>query len=140
MIMSNNIFEYATRNKIRYATPRGEVSVEQLWDIPLRSSTGLFDLNAIAKAANKANKEMTEENYVDSVRTPGHVRAEMALEVVKHVIATKLADEAAASKRAENTQEKERLLAILAEKQDKKLTELDEEDLKKRIAVLETVS
>jgi|GEM_PF-6847582 hypothetical protein len=53
-----------------------------------------------------------------------------------YIIDVKLADEALAKKRAENKIEKEKLLAILAEKQDGKLSALSEAELKKRIAAL----
>lgn len=138
--MSDNIFEFAVRNKLRFQSPRGDLTTENLWDVPLRSRSGSdsFDLNSIAQIANKAVKALSEESFVDSVRTPLHVRAETALEVVKHVIEVKLTEEAAAKKRADNKLEKEKLLAILAEKQDGKLSKLSEEELQKRIAVLES--
>ncbi len=133
-----NIFEYATRNKLRFASTRGELSVETLWDVPLRSSDG-FNLDAIAKAANKAFKDATEESFVTPAFTPAVARLQATLEVVKSVITMKLADEAAAKQRAENKIKKEKLLAILAEKQDGKLSELSEKELKKQIAELEGV-
>lgn len=131
-----NIFEYATRNKLRFATVRGELSVEQLWDVPLRSRDD-FNLNSIAKGVSKLNKEISEDNFVETVRTSVHVRCETALEVVKHVIETKLAEEKAAATRSERKQEKEKLLSILAEKQDGKLSELSEKELQRRISALE---
>lgn len=134
--MSENLFEYATRNKIRFASSRGELSVEQLWDVPLRSTDG-FNLDAVAKAANKAYKDATEESFVSSARTAVHTRLENTLEVVKRVIQVKLDDEAAAKRRAENKVEKEKLLKILAEKQDGKLSDLTEKELQRRIAALE---
>jgi hypothetical protein len=136
---TQNIFEYATRNKLRFASPRGELSVEQLWDIPLRSRDPKddFNLNAVAKTANKALKDISEENFVETTKTAQHTRLEMAMEVVKYVIETKLAEEEKAKKRAENKQEKEKLLGILAEKQAGKLSELSEKELQKRIAALE---
>ncbi len=134
--MTTNLFEYATRNKLRFASVRGELTVEQLWDVPLRSKDD-FNLNAIAKAANKAAKAAGEENFVEaSTRTPAAAKAERVLELVKYVIETKLADEAAAETRAKNRAEKARLLEILAEKQDGKLSNLSEAELKKRIAAL----
>ena len=56
-----------------------------------------------------------------------------------HATALKL-DEDAAKKRAENKAEMEKLLAILAEKQDGKLSALSEEQIKKRIAALKTAT
>ena len=134
--MIKNIFAFATRNKIRFASSRGELSVEQLWDVPLRSNDGL-NLNEIAKSANKALKDATEESFVETARTQLHVRLETTLEIVKYVIETKLGDEATAKKRADNKIEKEKLLTILAEKQDGKLSALSESELRKRIAALE---
>lgn len=49
----------------------------------------------------------------------------------------KLADEAAAKKRAENKIKREKLLQALAEKQAGKLSEMSERELKKQIAELE---
>lgn len=131
-----NIFEYATRNKLRFTSVRGDLTVEQLWDVPLRSRDD-FNLNAVAKAASKAFKEISEESFVETKRTPEHARREAVLEVVKYVIDVKLAEEKAAETRAEKKQEKEKLLKILAEKQAGKLSELSEKELQKRIAALE---
>lgn len=131
-----NIFEYATRNKLRFASIRGELSVEQLWDIPLRSRDD-FNLNTIAKTANKALKEISEESFVETTKTAAHTRCEAAMEAVKYIIDVKLAEEEAAKTRAEKKQEKEKLLGILAEKQAGKLSELSEKELQKRIAALD---
>ena len=128
------LFEYATRNKLRFMSVKGELTLEQLWDVPLRSRDD-FNLNAVAKVANMA-KEAIEVSYVETTKTEANARLETALEVVKYIIDVKLADEALAKKRAENKIEKEKLLAILAEKQDGKLSALSEAELKKRIAAL----
>ena len=130
-----NIFEYAARSKIRFQSTKGELTVEQLWDVPLRSRDD-FNLNAVAKAANKAWKDISEESFVETTKTPEHVRRETALEIVKYVIDTKRAEENLAKLRADNKIEKEKLLEILAEKQDGKLSELSEKELRRRIAAL----
>lgn len=58
------------------------------------------------------------------------------LELVKLVIATKLDEEAAAKTRAVNKTEREKLLKILAEKQEGKLSSLSEAELRRRIEAL----
>lgn len=136
MIMSN-IFETATRTKLRFASARGELNIEQLWDVPLRARDD-FNLNAIAKATNKAFKVVSEEDYVGgTTMTPEFARLALALEVVKSIISTKLDEETRAATRAANKLEREKLLGILAEKQAGKLSELSEKELQKRIAALE---
>lgn len=135
--MDINLFEYAARNKLRIDSTRGPLNVEMLWDVPLRSRDG-FDLDTIAKTANKALKVLFEESFVSIERTPAHERAEVTLEIVKRVISVKLTEEATAKRRAENSVEKEKLLRILAEKQEGKLSALTEKELQKRIRDLET--
>jgi hypothetical protein len=134
--MTTNLFAYATRNKLRFASARGELTAEQLWDVPLRSKDD-FNLNAVAQAASKALKGAAEESFVETAKTPAHVRLETTLEVVKHVIDAKLSDEATAKRRADNKAKKEKLLTILAEKQDGKLSALSEKELQRQIAALE---
>ena len=135
---TENLFEYTTRNRLRFASSRGELTVEQLWEVPLRSGDGDgFNLDAIARAANQVFKAATEESFVaTTARTSAQTRLEMTLEVVKRVIEVRLADEAVAKKRAENRIEREKLLRILAEKQEGKLSDLTEKELQKRIAAL----
>ena len=121
--MTSNLFEYATRNKLRFASTKGELNIEQLWDIPLRSKDD-FNLNTIAKAASKAWKEISEESFVESSKTPEYTKREMALETVKFIIEMKLLEEDTALIRTNKRLEKEKLLKILAEKQDGKLSDL----------------
>jgi hypothetical protein len=134
--MVNDIFVYATRNKLRFSTIKGEMGVEQLWDIPLRSRDN-FNLDVIAKSINRALKDVTEESFVDNKRTPQHTHIEVSLELVKFVISAKLDDEQAAARRAENKQKKEKLLAALDKKQDEKLDGLTIKDIQKQLAALE---
>ncbi len=134
--MAVNMFEFATRNKLRFQSAKGELSTEQLWEVPLRSRDD-FNLNAVAKAASKALKEISEESFVETAKTAEHARCEYALEVVKSVIDTRLDEEERAKQRADNKVKKEKLLAILAEKQDGKLSDLSEKELRRQIAALD---
>jgi hypothetical protein len=135
--MTMNIFEFAARNKLRFESSHGALTFEQLWEVPLRSTKDDFHLDAVARIANKAWKAISEESFVETRKTPAHTKLETALEIVKYVIDTKLAEEVVAKTRAERRLEKEKLLVILAEKQDGKLSDLSEKDLKKRIAALD---
>lgn len=132
----NDLFIFATRHKLRFSSVRGELPVEQLWDAPLRSRDD-FNLNVIAKVANRALKELTEESFVETAKTAELARREAAMEIVKHVIDVKLTEEEAAKRRATSKQERAALLQALAEKQAGALSALSVEDLQKRIAALE---
>lgn len=130
-----NLFEYAARHKLRFSSVKGDLTAEQLFDVPLRSRDD-FNLDAVARAANRALKAVSEESFVDTAKTDKHTRLEATFALVKFVIDAKIAEEAAAEQRKQNKAEKEKLLQILAEKQDGKLSALSESELKRRIAAL----
>ena len=91
----------------------------------------------MAKAANKALKDISEESFVEHTKTPEHTRCETALLLVKYVIDAKLVEEETAKRRADNKIEKEKLLAILAEKQAGKLSAMSEKEIQRRIEALD---
>lgn len=133
---NKSMFEIATRMKLRIASSRGLLSVEQLWDVLLRSNDD-FNLDAIARGTNKALKEMAEESFVVTSKSPEQEHLELALAVIKHVIAVKIDDDKKNRALAENRNEKEKLLEILARKEVSELGELTREQLEARIRALD---
>lgn len=136
-----NIFEYATRTNLRYPSTRGELSTEMLWEVPLLAKEpekDKFSLGEIAKACSKALRQVAEEeSFVAMEQTAEHTRLEMRLAVVKRVIEVKVEEQKLAATRLENKAKKVQLLAILAEKQASKLSQLSEKALKEQILALE---
>lgn len=130
-----NIFEQATRQKIRFPSAKGELTTEQLWELPLTSKTG-FDLDTVAREVNRDLKETAEESFVSTRANPARAHLELKLELVKHVIAVKITEADAREKAASRTQERQRLQEILARKQDAELEGLSVEDIQKRLAEL----
>lgn len=130
-----SIFEQASIQKIRFQSVRGELTTEQLWDLPLQSKNQ-FDLDTVAKEANASLKSVTEESFVTTTTSPAKARYELMLELVKHVIAFKLKANEEQRSRAEKAAKKDKLVAILGEKQDAALKELTAEELAKQIAEL----
>ena len=130
-----NIFEQATRIKARFTTNRGYLTVEQLWDLPLQSKDG-FDLDNVAKEINGSLKEVTEESFVNVGTNPVKPKLEMLLDIVKHIIAVRLEEIAAAKAKAERLAEREKLIAALGDKQDEKLRTMSEKQLRTRISEL----
>ena len=63
-----NLFEIATRAKFRFDSLKGALTVEQLWELPLQSRTGV-DLDTVAKGINASLKEVAEESFVPTART-----------------------------------------------------------------------
>ncbi len=131
-----DLFEYAARLKLRFVSVKGELNAEQLWDVPLRSRDD-FNLDCIARGISRNLKTASEESFVEVAKNPAQDRLALALDIVKYVIGDKLASEVATKRLADNKIEREKLLKILAEKQDGKLSELSEKELKKRIEALD---
>lgn len=131
-----NIFEIASIEKFRFPTSRGEVTTEDLQDMPLTSKSG-FDLDTTAKAVNAALKAVTEESFVVTQNSPAQVQLEIKLAIVKHIIAAKLRAIEEARLRADKQGERAKLLQALEAKQNAAITNLSEEEIKARIAALD---
>ena len=134
--MENNLFEIASRKAFRFPSARGELTVEQLWDLPLQSRSN-FDLDSLARLANTALKAVTEESFVAT--TPNHAKAEleMKLELVKHIIAVKIAESKAISDRAAKADKRKKLIAALAQKEEQALGGMTKEEIEKELAALD---
>ncbi|BCY08634.1 hypothetical protein [Actinoplanes sp. L3-i22] len=126
------IFETATREKFRYPSTKGLLTTEQLWELPLTAKSG-FSLDDVAKAVNAELKAVTTESFVATETNPAKATLETKLEVVKHVIAVRIAEDQAAKAAAAKKLEKEKLVAVLGRKQDAVLENLTEAELLARI-------
>lgn len=125
------MFEKATRLKLRFETPRGQISVEDLWDLPLNSGTGKPNLDDIAKAANRELRSSAEtESFVQPVSTAGNELLQLRFDVVKHVIDVRVAERNAAQEAAKRRETKQRILEIVATKEDEALRGKSLEELK----------
>ena len=79
-----NLFEIASRNKLRVPTTKGDLTVEQLWDLPLKSANGL-SLDSIAIALNK-QLESSATSFVDEVQAPESCISNVLFEIVLYFI------------------------------------------------------
>lgn len=132
----DNLFLQATREKFRFESPKGDLSVEQLWDLPLTSRTG-FDLDTVAKTVNADLKASNEESFVNVNNNPAVSRLQAKLEVVKAIIEVKLAQAEATKKHAEKVAERQRLMEVLHSKKDQELQGLSVEEIERRLSQLE---
>lgn len=121
------MFEEASRLKLRFDTGMGFVTVEDLWDIPLTGRG--FDLDDLAKSLNRAVKDSEEESFVVKKNTENKILS-LKFDIVKHVIKTKLEEAEESEKAAEVKAKKQRILAILADKQDEELKSKSADELK----------
>lgn len=104
------MFEKAVRMKLRFESPRGLLSVEDLWDMPL---TGTFSLNNLAISLQSGPVSFVEP-VVDTER-------ELRFELVKHVIATRIRERDERSAASDRALKKKQLLEVLSRKQNAEL-------------------
>lgn len=119
------MFEYATRNKVRFPF-KGLISVEDLWDL------SLTNLDSIYKTLNKQVKQSEEESLLNT-KTTVDKELEVQIAIVKHIVAVKLAEQEAREKASAKKAQKQKIMAIIASKQDEALQNSSVEDLQKML-------
>jgi len=124
-----NLFEVATRTKMRFPF-RGLVSVEDLWDLTPTQ------LDSIFQTLNAELKKATEESLL-KVKTPADKVVEVQIEIVKYIVAVKVAEQEAKSQAKAKKEEKQKLMAILANKEDEELQKMSAEDIRAKIEELD---
>lgn len=131
---SINIFEQASRDALRFATSRGFITVEDLWNLPLTTTGNKLSLDQVAQQtyAELENARKQHVSFVEpaEISTSSEIRRlENALEVVKHIIAVKISVRDEHNSRMEREAKKRQLLEIIARKQDDALEQKTEDEL-----------
>ena len=120
-----NIFEYATRNKVRFSF-RGLISSEDLWDL------SLTNLDAIYKDLKKQSKQSEEESLLN-IKTQEDELLNVQIEIVKYIVSVKLAEKEAREKASAKKAQKQKIMSIIASKQDEALQNSSIDDLQKML-------
>lgn len=140
--MSTNIFEKASRLKLTIATTRGQLQVDQLWDLPLKGTTGL-SLNTIAVALKKVitkNEDLVDlvdGDGADSGAVEKQTHDKLRFDIVMHIISVLKAERDAREAKEALASQLRQIDEAIAQKQAAELTNGTVEDLiKKREAIL----
>jgi hypothetical protein len=123
--MEGNIFEQAGRSKIRFAY-KGSLTTEDLWDLSVQ------ELDRIFKSLNAKLKVCKEESLL-ATKASENTELDVQVAIVRRIVEVKLAEAAARELEAEKKAKRQKILEILAEKQDGALASKSEEDLKKML-------
>jgi len=129
-------FEKAIRNKFRFPSAKGELSVEQLWDLPLLVKTQGIDLNSVAVALNNELKTLGEESFVETGSNPKRALVSDKLDIVKYIIGVRQREKDAAEKRLQTTQQIADLENLLHSKKKDALQSLSEAEIEAKLAAL----
>lgn len=124
-----NLFEIATRDNYQFPF-RGMINVIDLWTLSVQSLDNVFKtLNAEAKKS--------EEESLLSVKTKENEELSNKIEIVKHIVGVKLAEQAAREDAKKKKEMKQRLLEIKAKREDATLENMSDADLDKMLAELD---
>ena len=126
---NTNIFEAASKNKYRYPY-KGMITTEDLWDLTPAQ------LDIVYKALNKGVSEAQVSSLMCKVT---EVDAELLnkIEIVKYIFNAKEAEAEARKNDAAKHAKKQRILDILAQKQEDALQNMSEDELKKMLDELD---
>jgi len=129
---SYSMFEKASRLKVRFDTPKGNITVEDLWDLPLSHKQHRFDLDTLAKTIYREVKDSEEGSFVKA-QSKANELLNLKFNLVKHVIAVKLEEERQARAEVADRQRKEQIKEIIAKKKNQELEQMSIEDLEKQL-------
>lgn len=127
--MSKNMFEVATRTKMRFPF-KGMISVEDLWDLSVQN------LDKVFKTLNSQRKEAQEESLLNAKSSEDEV-LDTQIAIVKYIFDVKLDEQAARVKAAENKEKKQKIMALMAKKDDEEMENMSREELQKLLDELE---
>lgn len=122
------LFEKATRAKLRFQTQKGLCTVEDLWDITPEILDGMYQ-ELTAEQESTRGRSLLK-------KTRGATKLELQIQVVEHVVKTKLDEAEERENSALKKQQKARILQIIADKEDAALLEKSPDELKEMAEAL----
>lgn len=123
---NTNLFMIATRNKYRYPY-KGLISTEDLWDLSLQ------DLDSIFKNLNSQLKALGEESLLVEVEDRGAVVLRNKIDIIKYILRAKLETKTRNEQAAANAAKRQRIMEVIASKEDAALRDMSVEDLTKML-------
>jgi hypothetical protein len=123
--MSEKMFELAVRTKMRFPF-KGLVSVEDLWDLSVEN------LDLVFKTLNSQVKQVKEESLLNK-KTQEDKMLDMQIEIVKYIVKTKLDEESARLQEREQREKKQKIMSVLANKQEQDLLNKSVDELKEML-------
>lgn len=116
-----NIFEYASKHKFRYPY-KGMITTEDLWDLTPAQ------LDVVYKALNK-NVKVAQEDSLMTNMAESDAALLMQIDIVKQIFNVKEQEAEARKNAAANAAKKQRIMEVLAQKQDTALLNMSEDEL-----------
>ena len=133
MSQTTDIFKQATKLKLRFSSVRGDLTVEDLWDLPLTSKSNL-SLDGVGKPIQKALRESDEDSLVAVPTTSKNELNSLRLAIIKEIISVKQEENLIKQYQAAIESQKALLKQALASKKVDEINSLSVEEIEKRLA------
>lgn len=117
-------YKQGIREKVRFTTKKGELSIEQLWDL------GLEPLNTLAVELDDQYNESGKKSFLVT-RSEKDKTIKLKLDIVLDVLNTKKEEAEARKIEKERKENNEKVLAIIAKKKEGALENMPIEELEK---------
>ena len=123
----NNIFETASRLKLRFDIS-GQISTEQLWDAKMPALVDYEQqLTEVVEGYGKSTRRTR------AAKTVAQEINELRLAIVSYVLDVREKEAEEARSAASDKENNQKILALIAEKQDDQLKAMSVDDLKKML-------
>lgn len=126
---TEKLFEMATRSKLRFPSTKGELSVEDLWDLSDK------DLDVVYKNLKDQEVKSSEESLLDDANVDPKLTA--AIGIVKYIFTTKRKEKLAEKERINKKLTQKKYIDALSKKQDEAIEKMSEAELRAMIDSLE---
>lgn len=124
------MYKQAVMLKLRFETPKGLLTVEQLFDLSMTDlSTTIKKVNSLIKKEQATDDELSFLEGVDTTETQNSLR----FRILKDVYLTKKDARDAAALDFEKKQRNQRIAEIIAKKKDEALESKSIEELEKML-------
>ena len=104
-------FKQASKQKLRFQTTKGVLSVEQLWDL------SLSDLDSLAVSLQEAYENSKGKSFLTK-RTTKDATIKLQFDVVLDILQTKVEESELLREAKENKEHNEKILNLISEKKD----------------------
>ena len=123
------MFEKASRLQLRFNSDVGSVTVEDLW---------LLKLDQVDKIAVALHHELKDSKAISFLKKNDRKDElnELRYNIVRHIIEVRLKEQEERLQAKERAEKKQRLLEIIAHKEDEKLSDMSIDELKAMVGEL----
>lgn len=127
-----NIFEQASRLQLRWESPKGLLTVEDLWSIPLTTANpDKASLDTIAVALHRKTRDAAEAiSFVNPTANVDKDEDAVRFEIVKYIIGVRVEENRLAAEAKNRRDTKQRVLEIIAQKEGEALSGKSIEELR----------